>query len=32
MTPSGAPQNKHKFVGVPRLPKLYQHALKRAIT
>jgi len=24
VTPSGVPQNKHKFVVVPRLPKLYQ--------
>jgi len=31
VTPSGVPQNKPKFVVVPRLPKLYQHALKREI-
>jgi len=27
VTPSGAPQNKHKFVVVPQLPKLYQNTL-----
>jgi len=32
VTPSGARQNKPKFVVVPKLPKLHQHALKRAIT
>jgi len=32
VTPIGAPQNKPKFVVVPKLPKLYQHALKMAIT
>jgi len=31
VTPSGVPQNKHKFVVVPRLSNLYQNTLKRAI-
>jgi len=32
MTPSGAPRNKHNVCSYSRLPKLYQNALKRAIT
>jgi len=32
VTPSGAPRNKHKVCSCSRLPKLYQNALKRAIT
>jgi len=31
VTPSGVPQNRHKFVVVPRLPNLYQNPLNRAI-